>query len=68
MKLRWNIASALAARFPQFPFVRRLLPPRTGDGLEPSVYGFIIRYSWRANSKFEIKKFETRDSSAAEAF
>jgi putative ABC transport system ATP-binding protein len=47
MKLRWNIASALAARFPQFPFVRRLLPPRTGDGLEPSVYGFIIRYSWR---------------------
>jgi putative ABC transport system ATP-binding protein len=42
-------ASALWARLPFFSLLRRhhLLPQGATDGLEPSIYGFILRYSWR---------------------
>jgi putative ABC transport system ATP-binding protein len=40
-------ASALWARLPSFSLFRRLVPQGTPDGLEPSIYGFILRYSWR---------------------
>jgi putative ABC transport system ATP-binding protein len=39
--------STIAARLPFVSLFRRLLPQGATDGLEPSVYGFILRYSWR---------------------
>ena len=41
-------ASAIARRLPFASLLRRLLPQGGTDGLESSVYGFILRYSWRA--------------------
>ena len=42
-----RIFSAIAAK----PFVtslrQRLLPPGSDDSLSPTIYGFIVRYSWR---------------------
>ncbi|MGH7048936.1 MAG: hypothetical protein ACREE2_21425, partial [Stellaceae bacterium] len=42
-----SAASALAARLPFAKLFGRLRPAGVNDGLEPSVYGFIMRYSWR---------------------
>ncbi len=42
-----DTASALWTRLPFASLFRRFLPGGTTDGLEPSVYGFIVRYSWR---------------------
>jgi putative ABC transport system ATP-binding protein len=47
MNLPWGVASAVTAKLSQLPLMRRLLPPPPHDGLDPSVYGFIVRYSWR---------------------
>src|SRR5882724_13293427 len=45
--LRTGIASSKSLR-PRLPaFVRRLLPERTTDGLDPSIYGYILHYSLR---------------------
>jgi ABC-type multidrug transport system fused ATPase/permease subunit len=37
----------MAARLPFAALTRRMLAGVGTDGLEPSVYGFILRYSWR---------------------
>jgi putative ABC transport system ATP-binding protein len=42
-----DAASALWAKLPVSALRRRLLPAGAADGLEPSIYGFILRYSWR---------------------
>ncbi|MGH7117060.1 MAG: hypothetical protein ACREE9_21515, partial [Stellaceae bacterium] len=42
-----NAASAFWARLPFLKLLRRQAPDGAGDGLEPSIYGFIVRYSWR---------------------
>ncbi len=42
-----NAALALSARLPFSKLFRRPAPDGAGDGLEPSIYGFIVRYSWR---------------------
>ena len=43
-----GVVSAIAAKLPLASLTRRLLPPQgTSDGLDPSVYGFILHYSWR---------------------
>jgi putative ABC transport system ATP-binding protein len=42
-----DVASALSAKLPFSALRRRLLPAGAADGLEPSIYGFILRYSWR---------------------
>jgi putative ABC transport system ATP-binding protein len=39
--------SRIAARLRQLWPLRGLLPKSEGDGLAPSIYAFIIRYSWR---------------------
>jgi putative ABC transport system ATP-binding protein len=38
-------ASAKLLRLRLPPFVGRLLPERSGDGLAPSIYGYILHYS-----------------------
>ncbi len=40
-------ASTLWAKLPFSSLLRHLLPQGAADGLEPSIYGFILRYSWR---------------------
>jgi putative ABC transport system ATP-binding protein len=47
MKLLRDLVSVIAANLSLASFRRKLLPPPGSDGLEPSVYGFILRYSWR---------------------
>jgi putative ABC transport system ATP-binding protein len=42
-----DAAWALWAKLPASALRRRLLPAGAADGLEPSIYGFILRYSWR---------------------
>src|SRR5215469_6862050 len=42
-----GIFSAIAAFLSVAPLMRKLLPPASGDSLAPTVYGFIVRYSWR---------------------
>jgi putative ABC transport system ATP-binding protein len=39
--------SAFWETLPSSRLLRRLLPQGAADGLEPSIYGFILRYSWR---------------------
>jgi putative ABC transport system ATP-binding protein len=40
-------ASAIGAHLPLANLLRRVLPQGGTDGLEPKVYGFILRNSWR---------------------
>ena len=47
MKILRDAVSAMTAKLSSSALVRRLWPQSAGDGLEPSVYGFILRYSWR---------------------
>ena len=47
MRFLRGVVSEMAARLPLAKLTRRLLPRALTDGLEPSVYGFILRYSWR---------------------
>ncbi len=47
MKILRDAVSAMTAKLSSSALVRRLWPQNAGDGLEPSVYGFILRYSWR---------------------
>jgi putative ABC transport system ATP-binding protein len=47
MKILRDAVSAIGANLSSSALVRRLWPQNAGDGLEPSVYGFILRYSWR---------------------
>jgi putative ABC transport system ATP-binding protein len=47
MRFLPSAVSAMAAWQPFASLTRRLFPPAGTDGLEPSVYGFILRYSWR---------------------
>ena len=42
-----GVVSELAAKLHSASLTRRLLPQSEGEGLEPSVYGFILRFSWR---------------------
>ena len=42
-----GVVSELAAKLHLASLTRRLLPQSEGEGLEPSVYGFILRFSWR---------------------
>ncbi|MGA8759582.1 MAG: ABC transporter transmembrane domain-containing protein [Stellaceae bacterium] len=42
-----GVVSELAAKLHLASLTRRLLPQSKGEGLEPSVYGFILRFSWR---------------------
>jgi hypothetical protein len=42
-----GFVSEMAGRLPFAALAQRLLPRGQTDGLEPSVYGFILRYSWR---------------------
>jgi putative ABC transport system ATP-binding protein len=42
-----GVFAAIAANLSLAALTRRLLPPSAGDSLDPSVYGFILRYSWR---------------------
>ncbi len=47
MRFLRGVVLEMAARLPLASLTRRLLPRAQTDGLEPSVYGFILRYSWR---------------------
>lgn len=47
MRFLRGVVSNLAAKLPFAALTRRLLPRAQTGGLEPSVYGFILRYSWR---------------------
>ena len=47
MKILRDVVSAIGANLSSSALIRRLRPQNAGDGLEPSVYGFILRYSWR---------------------
>jgi len=47
MRFLRGVVSEIAAQLPLASLTRRLLPRAESDGLEPSVYGFILRYSWR---------------------
>ncbi len=47
MRFLRGVVSGIGARLPLAALTRRLLPRAQTDGLEPSVYGFILRYSWR---------------------
>jgi putative ABC transport system ATP-binding protein len=42
-----GIFSAIATRLSMSSLARRVLPPGTGENLAPTIYGFILRYSWR---------------------
>jgi putative ABC transport system ATP-binding protein len=42
----FRAVSGIAAKL-RLPWPGQALPQFAGDGLEPSIYGFIIRYSWR---------------------
>ena len=42
-----GVVSELAAKLHSASLTRRMLPQSEGEGLEPSVYGFILRFSWR---------------------
>jgi putative ABC transport system ATP-binding protein len=42
-----DAVSALWTRLPFYTLFRRLLPKGATDGLQPTIYGFILRYSWR---------------------
>lgn len=46
-RLRAGAASAIGANLPLAGLLARVLPQGGPDGLEPKVYGFILRYSWR---------------------
>src|SRR6478672_13785159 len=43
--LRTGIALSKSLRLPLPAFVRRPLPERTTDGLDPSIYGYVLHYS-----------------------
>ncbi len=47
MRALRGVVSDMAARLSLASLMRRLLPQSQGEGLEPSVYGFIVRFSWR---------------------
>ncbi len=47
MRALRGVVSDMAARLSLASLTRRLLPRSEGEGLEPSVYGFILRFSWR---------------------
>ena len=47
MRFLRSAASQMMARLPFSSLTHRLPPQASTDGLEPSVYGFILRYSWR---------------------
>ncbi|MBV8739238.1 MAG: ABC transporter ATP-binding protein, partial [Alphaproteobacteria bacterium] len=47
MKILRNVVSAIGANLSSSALIRRLSPQVSADGLAPSVYGFILRYSWR---------------------
>jgi putative ABC transport system ATP-binding protein len=47
MRFLRGVVSEMTARLPLASLTQRLLPRAPTDGLEPSVYGFILRYSWR---------------------
>ncbi|MGA8550802.1 MAG: ABC transporter ATP-binding protein [Stellaceae bacterium] len=46
-RLRTAAASVVGSRLTMPGWLRRGLPLGATDGLEPKIYGFILRYSWR---------------------
>ncbi|MGA8381425.1 MAG: hypothetical protein WB710_09885, partial [Stellaceae bacterium] len=46
-RLRTAAASVVGPRLAVPGWLRRALPLGATDGLEPKIYGFILRYSWR---------------------
>src|SRR5215831_14501192 len=43
-----SLAAFMRSASPPIPaFLRRLLPQTGPDGLDPTIYGYIVHYSWR---------------------
>jgi putative ABC transport system ATP-binding protein len=47
MRLFRGVLSAIAARLASAPLIRRLPLAGPSDSLAPTIYGFIVRHSWR---------------------
>ena len=62
--LRTLAAFLGSVRLPLPRFVRRLLPQSGADGLDPSIYGYILRYSLRDQIYLVINAFATQMSDA----